>query len=207
MYMSVYDVKIKSADQEEDFLNNYKGKVTLIINVTGDCGNAPQYGVIETIYRKYKDKGFEVIAIPTNDYCGVGLTYGDHVYGTDTAESAREFAKTNYGVTYKFTELIESNPCEDELIPGLPSKHGKVTPHEVYNVLCKMSEELWKKDPTSADGGGTLGGNFEKYLVGKDGKLLKNYDNGALLNYSEKAGRADLAYIRICNDIENALAK
>lgn len=204
--MSVYDVKIKSVDGEEDFLNNFKGKVSLIINVTGDCGNAPQYGVIETIYRKYKDKGFEVIAIPTNDYCGVGLTYGDHVYGTDSAESAREFAKTKYGVTYGFTELIESNPCESELIPGLPSKHGKVTPHEVYNVLCKMAEDLSQKDPTSK-GGTTLGGNFEKYLVGKNGKLLKNYDNGALLNYSSQVSKPDIEYIKICKDIENALAE
>lgn len=204
--MSVYDVKIKSADGQEDFLSQFKGKVSLIINVTGDCGNAPQYGVIETLYRKYKDQGFEVIAVPTNDYCGVGLTYGEHVYGTDTAQSAREFAKEKYGVTYGFTELIESNPCENDVIPGLPSKAGQVTPHEVYVTLCDMAKEKEQNDPTYGNGGVTLGGNFEKYLVGKDGKLLKNYNNGALLNYAKDVPRADLAYIKLCEDIEAALA-
>ena len=80
--MSIYDVKIKSWDgSDKDFLNKYKGKVTLFINVTGDCGNAPQYGIIESIYRKYKDKGFEVVAIPTNEYCGSGITYGEFECG------------------------------------------------------------------------------------------------------------------------------
>jgi glutathione peroxidase len=91
--MSIYDIELKSSDGEPGFLNNFKGKVSLVINVTGDCGNAPQYAVIETLYKKYKSKGFEVIAVPTNDYCGLGLTYGEHVYGTEDAKAAEKFAK------------------------------------------------------------------------------------------------------------------
>ena len=197
--MSIYDIAIKSVDGQDNFLENFKGKVSLIINVTGDCGNAPQYGVIETLYKKYKDQGFEVIAIPTNDYCGTGLTYGEHVYGTDSAESAKIFAEEKYGVTYSFTELVESNPAEGDIIPGLPSKFGKVTPHDLYKVLGEESKKLNFQDK--------MGGNFEKYLISKDGKLLKHYANGALLNYAHNVPKADIAYIEICKDIESALAE
>jgi glutathione peroxidase len=209
-FMSIYDIQIKSADSEENFLDQFKGKVSLIVNVTGDCGNAPQYGIIETIYRKYKDQGFEVIAVPTNDFCGAGLTYGDHVYGTGTAADAREFAEKTFNVTYKFSELVESNPAKGDLIPGLPSKYGQVTPHEIFKTL---GDEAYKNRMS----GNVMGGNFEKYLIGRDGKLIKHYPNSTLLDYNYNRRLEGLsedtaaipgedAYRIICDDIEAALA-
>lgn len=202
--MSIYDINIKSVDGEDNFLNQFKGKVSLIVNVTGDCGNAPQYGVLETIYRKYKDQGFEIIAVPTNDFCGVGLTYGEHAYGTDGAPEAKQFAQDEFNVTYQFTEMVESNPAEANLIPGLPSKYGKVTPHELFKQLVNNSDMS------------LMGGNFEKYLVNKEGKVVNHYANSHLLNYNydsyvkgsdrDPGIPADEAYANICKDIEAAIA-
>jgi len=201
--MSIYDIPIKSAEGEENFLDQFKGKVSLVVNVTGDCGNAPQYGILETIYRKYKDQGFEVIAVPTNDFCGAGLTYGQHEYGMSDAPAAKKFAEETFNVTYPFTELVESNPSPVDLIENLPSKYGKVTPHELF------------KQVTAVDGV-LMGGNFEKYLVGKDGQVIKHYANNTLLNYNydtwvegsdrDRGVPGDVAYVTICNDIEAALA-
>lgn len=212
--MSVYDIPLKSVDGQDNFLNQFKGKVSLFINVTGDCGNAPQFVIIETLYKKYKDQGFEVIAIPTNDYCGVGsktnLTYGDHVYGTGDAVEAQAWAKEIFNVTYPFAELVESNPGPEELIEGLPSKYGQVTPHEIFAELGQQAASLNST-------GVMMHGNFEKYLVGKDGKLIKHYANNRLLSYNYDKAIADNlpiknlvpgdeAYAEICKDIEAALA-
>jgi glutathione peroxidase len=209
MYNNFYEIPLKSADGEENFLDQFKGKVTLVINVTGDCGNAPQYGVIEEIYQTYKDLGFEVIAIPTNDYCGPNLTYGEHVYGCETATEARDFGQKQYGTTYKFSELVESNPAPGEIIPGLPSKYGKVTPHPVYQWLCHQT--IVK----NIGHGNFMYGNFEKYLVDKNGNLINHYINGALLDQNwenrmagrtqDGADRADVEKERMCKDIEQAL--
>lgn len=208
-----YDIPLKSADGEENFLDQFKGKVTLVINVTGDCGNAPQYGVIEEIYKQYKDDGFEVLAIPTNDYCGPNLTYGEHVYGCENALGAREYGQKNYGVTYKFAELVESNPGPGDIIPGLPSKFGSVTPHIVYKWLCQKADENGYKH------GDYMYGNFEKYLVDRNGQLINHYKNGALLDQNLEnrnlgiipdgvgADSAEVERARICQDIEEALAK
>jgi len=203
---SIYDINIKSVKGEDNFLQNFKGKVCLFTNVTGDCGNAPQFAVLETIYRKYKDYGFEIIAIPTSDFCGPGLTYGEHVYGTEDALEAESFAKEKYDVTYHFTELVESNPDPGDIIPGLPSKYGKVTPHELFLNLCYSEDS----------GVSTMTGNFMKYLVDKNGKVYNSYPNGALLHYNTLryelgkestpgAGPADLSYEKICEDIEKLL--
>jgi glutathione peroxidase len=209
--MSIYDIPLKSWDGQEDLLSKYKGKVTLIINVTGDCGNAPQFSVVETLYRKYKDKGFEVLAIPTNDYCGINLTYGEHVHGTENAKGAKTFAENLYNVTYGFSELVSSNPTPDEIIPGLASKHGEKPVHEIYQEIFNQME---KSEYSSVK---YMFGNFEKYLIDKEGNLIKYYSNGSLLNQnyenymmgltdSPNADRADQKYITICSDIEKALA-
>jgi glutathione peroxidase len=209
--MSIYDISLKSWDGKENVLSDYKGKVTLITNVTGDCGNAPQFSVIETLYKKYHKDGFEVLAIPTNDYCGANLTYGEHVHGTEDAAGAKEFAETTYNVTYNFSELVHSNPTPAEVIPGLASKHGQHPVHELYKEIFNQLKKL--NYPNTE----YMFGNFEKFLVDKDGKLIKYYSNGSLLNQnyenyqmglndSPNADRADKSYISICSDIEKAIA-
>jgi glutathione peroxidase len=210
---SFYDIPLKSADGEDNFLEQFKGKVTLVINVTGDCGNAPQYGVIEDIYQTYKHLGFEVLAVPTNDYCGPNLTYGEHVYGCENALGARKYGQENYGVTYKFSELVESNPGPGDIIPGLPSKYGKVNPHPIYLWLSKQV------DAKGIDHGRQMYGNFEKYLVDRNGQLVNHYKNGALLDQNfenrqlgiieEGIGSepAEIEKARICAEIQKTLSE
>lgn len=209
---SFYDIDLKSADGESDFMDNFKGKVTLVINTTGECGNAPQFGVIEDLYQEYKHDGFEVLAIPTNDYCGAGLTYGEHVYGCEDARGSRKFGQEKYNVTYKFSELVQSNPGPGELIPGLPSKYGKVTPHAVYKWLCFQAS----KNKDTKDKGDFMAGNFEKYLVDKNGKLIAYFRNGDLLDQNQEnmesgntttgSDKAVVTRKRITDAIEKALA-
>ena len=211
MDASIYDVKISSWDGLEDnFLEKYKGKVCLIINVTADCGNAPQYGIIEEIYQKYKDQGFEVIAVPTNDYCGPGVTYGKWEEGIVDAKQAKEYAEDVYDVTYSFTELVTSNPTSQwsgRLKPGQ-------TTHPLYKAL------------TTSDKNGEyfMGGNFEKFLVGRSGQVEGIYPNYTLLDYARvnflngnaKAGGetenimpkdSASSYEDLCRAIEKALAE
>ena len=212
--MSIYDVKIESWDgSDKDFLNKYKGKVTLFINVTGDCGNAPQYGIIESIYRKYKDKGFEVVAIPTNEYCGSGITYGEFECGIKDAAHAKNYANEVYDVTYDFTELVVSNPGKPidpemakELYGGRISEFPRQLedgeePHEIFKELSKQSQKTTKV-------GVHQFGNFEKYLIDKNGILRKKYHNGTLLDfaYPDHVDAPDVEYERLCNDIEELLS-
>lgn len=208
METSIYDVKIKSWDGQENFLERYKGKVCLIINVTADCGNAPQYGIIEQIYQKYKDQGFEVIAVPTNDYCGPGVTYGKWVAGIEDAKEAKEYAQNIYDVSYSFTELVTSNPTAQW---SGKLKPGQLT-HPLYESLTKSAKH----------GEYQMGGNFEKFLVGRSGQLEAIFPNYTLLDYARvnflngnlKAGGesekvtpmdSEESYVKICKAIEYAL--
>ena len=153
MNKNIYDIDLKSVDGKENFLENFKGKVTLFINVTGHCGNAPQYGTIQKLYDKYKDKGFEVAAIPTNDYCGPKVTYGIYENGIIDGKMAEDYAKSEWSVTYPFSELITSRKNR--------GNEDKKEPHELYQYLNPDGEEA------------AINGNFEKFLVSKQLRNLR----------------------------------
>lgn len=177
MSTSVYDIPLKTWDGQDNFLEKYKGKVCLVVNVTTDCGNAPQYGIIEEIYQKYKDQGFEVIAVPTNDYCGPGITYGKWELGIENAEQARTYAKEIYDVTYDFSELVTSKPgapWSNKLKPGQ-------TPHLLYEKLVGDTNKE------------AMYGNFEKFIVDRQGKVVANFSNYTLLDY---------AYLNVANKVK-----
>lgn len=68
--MSVYDFSVKTIDGKDVSLSHYKGKALLIVNTASQCGYTPQYKGLESLYQSYKDKGFEILAFPSNDFGG-----------------------------------------------------------------------------------------------------------------------------------------
>ena len=202
---SIYDVPLKSIDGEEDFLSKFKGKVSMIVNVTADCGNSPQYKTLEEIYQKYKDKGFEIVAIPTNDYCGPGITYNEFAEnGISCGLDAKKYATDKYQVTFEFSELVTSYPHDS----WRKKRNNDGETHEVYKALTEEFNE-------------TMGGNFEKFLVDRDGNVVKRFHNYMLLDYYKDNVEAGItepmenrenppltseeAYDLICSEIEKLL--
>lgn len=76
-------------------LNQFKGKVLLIVNTASHCGFTPQYDGLEKLYNTYKDKGLVIIGVPSNDF-------GGQEPGTN--EEIANFCKINYGVTFPMAE-------------------------------------------------------------------------------------------------------
>ncbi len=89
---SAYDFSFKTLMGQEPLpLSNFKGKVVMIVNTASECGFTPQYEGLQTLYDAYKDKGFVVIGVPSNDF-------GGQEPGSN--ETIAEFCKLNYGVTF-----------------------------------------------------------------------------------------------------------
>ena len=100
---NVYDYVMEDINGDPVPLSEYQGDVILIVNVASKCGYTPQYAGLQKLYEKYKDKGFTILAFPSNEF-------GYEEPGTN--EEIREFCETNYGVTFpifaKITVLTES---------------------------------------------------------------------------------------------------
>ena len=94
---SVLDFTMKSIDDNDVPLSSFKGKVLLIVNVASRCGNTRQYEGLEKLYETYRDRGFEVLGFPANNFMG---------QEPGTNAEIKEFCSTKYGVTFPMFSKI-----------------------------------------------------------------------------------------------------
>jgi glutathione peroxidase len=100
MSKNISNLTVKDIDGKEVMLSDYKGKVLLIVNVASYCGYTKQYAGLEKIYKDYKDKGFEIIAFPCNQF-------GEQEPGTN--EEIKNFCSSKFDVTFKLFDKIDVN--------------------------------------------------------------------------------------------------
>jgi glutathione peroxidase len=139
----VLDYEVKTADGGTEALAAHKGKVLLIVNVASKCGFTPQYAGLEALHRKYKDRGFEVLGFPCNQF-------GNQEPGN--AEEIASFCSLTYDVTFPVFAKVEVNgPKADPLYEHLK----KAAPG-----LMGLTSIKW---------------NFTKFLVDRDGNVVRRY--------------------------------
>jgi glutathione peroxidase len=122
MENNISDITVKDINGKNVKLSTFKNKVLLIVNVASKCGNTPQYKGLETIYEKYKSKGFEILAFPCNDF-------GHQEPGTN--EEIQKFCTSNYNVTFQLFDKIkvlgdERSPLYAKLINNDVTEKGDV---------------------------------------------------------------------------------
>jgi len=129
MAQTIYDYTAKDLAGKDVKLSDYKGKVLLIVNTASKCGFTPQLGGLEQIYEKYKDRGFEVIGFPSNQFGGQEPLEKDQI---------SEFCQVNYGVSFKI--MGKSNvrgPEKNDVFKFLTTKslNGKVGRAPLWNFF------------------------------------------------------------------------
>lgn len=95
----LYGITVKTADGEDKRLDEYKGDVLLIVNVASQCGFTPQYKQLEEVYETYRDRGFHVLAFPSNDF-------GGQEPGTN--EEIQSFCQHEYGVQFEIFDKVHA---------------------------------------------------------------------------------------------------
>ncbi len=142
--MSLYEIKVQTRKGEEVEMSTFKGKVLLIVNTATGCGFTPQYEGLEKLYQNYKDKGFEILDFPCNQF-------GHQAPGTD--EEIHTFCTSRYNTTFPRFSKIDVNGKDE---------------HPLYTYLKSQK-------------GGILGNNikwnFSKFLVDREGNVVKRYDS------------------------------
>ncbi len=113
----IYDFKVKRRDGSEYDLSELKGKVVLIVNTATGCGFTPQYEGLENLYKKYHDKGLEILDFPCNQF-------GHQAPGDDN--QIHEFCTAKYQTTFDQLKKIDVNGKDaDPLYKYLKKqKHG-----------------------------------------------------------------------------------
>ena len=96
----VYNFSVSDKDDTKISMDEFKGKVLLIVNTASKCGFTPQYEGLNELHQKYHDRGFSILAFPCNQF-------GKQEPGT--ADEIKSFCDLNYGVSFQLSEKIEVN--------------------------------------------------------------------------------------------------
>ena len=113
MEINVSKTVVAASDGSNKSLSEYSGKVILIVNLASRCGNTPQYEGLQELQDKYKDKGFEVLGFPCNDFGG---------QEPGTVEEIKEFCSVKYGANFEIFNKV----------------HAKGSTTEPYSTLNKV---------------------------------------------------------------------
>ena len=140
---TIADFTVATNKGEELDLQDKLGKVLLVVNTASKCGFTPQYDGLEKLFQDYKDKGFEVLAFPCNQFGG--QEPGD-------AEEIEQFCKVNFGLTFPLMDKVEVNG--DNASPLF---------------------DWMKKEAPGLMGSKTIKWNFTKFLIDREGNVVKRY--------------------------------
>ena len=136
-----HDLNLRALDGQDLPLAPYKGQIVLVVNVASKCGLTPQYAGLEKLHQAYRERGFTVLGLPSNQFAAQEPGSEDEI---------REFCSLNYGVTFPLGSKIEVNG---------PDRH------QLYRLLAGEGAEF----------PGDITWNFEKFLLGKDGRVLARF--------------------------------
>lgn len=139
----LYNFKVKNINGEDVSLEDYKGKVLLIVNTASKCGFTPQYKGLEEMYKKHKDQGLEVLGFPCNQF-------GKQEPGDE--EEIKNFCSLTYDVSFPMFAKVDVNG----------------------NDASPLYEHL-KAEAPGMLGSKAVKWNFTKFLVDKEGNVLKRF--------------------------------
>ena len=162
--MNIYDLKVKNRKKEDISLSDYKGKVLLIVNTATGCGFTPQYKALEDLYQTYHKEGLEILDFPCNQF-------GHQAPGDDN--EIHEFCTAKYKTTFdQFSKIDVNGENADPLFTLLK---GEIKEDIINGLKNKMAMKAVSKMSTTCKEKGDIIWNFTKFLVDKNGKVVKRY--------------------------------
>ena len=159
---------MKDIDGNDVKLDEYKGKVVMIVNTASKCGLTPQYEGLQALYDKYKDKDFVILGFPANNFMG---------QEPGTEKEIKEFCTLNYKVTFPMFAKISVKGTDQ---------------HPFYTFLTNKESNPgfegdigWNFEKFIADKDGKIIARFSPKTKPDDAKLVEAVEN-ALKNEKAK---------------------
>lgn len=164
--MNIYDFKVKKMDGSELSLKAYEGKVLLIVNSATACGFTPQYAPLQEMYEELKDRGFEILDFPCNQF-------EEQAKGSD--EEIHAFCEGRYGITFpQFSKIDVNGENASELYKYLTAntKFEGFGMHALSVVLMGLAKKMDKDYKNN----GNIKWNFTKFVIDREGNIVKRFE-------------------------------
>ncbi|MBQ4575343.1 MAG: glutathione peroxidase [Clostridia bacterium] len=164
--MSIYDYKIKAQDGRKISMEEYKGKVLLIVNTATGCGFTPQYDELQDIYEEYNKDGLEILDFPCNQF-------GEQAPGSD--EEIHTFCTGRYGITFPQFSKIDVNGENASPVYQWLTENSKFEGFD-KNPMGLMMSQMFKKMDKDYKNNSSIKWNFTKFLITRDGQIAARFE-------------------------------
>ncbi|MBR5738534.1 MAG: glutathione peroxidase, partial [Lachnospiraceae bacterium] len=159
---SVYEFTVKDRKGNDVRLSDYEGKVLLIVNTATGCGFTPHYEPLEEMYAEYREKGFEILDFPCNQFANQAPGTDDEIHDFCTIQFGTEFPQ--------FRKIDVNGENADPLFAYLASEKpfagfGKGLKNAALNKFADMNNKQFGDKAY-------IKWNFTKFLVDRSGKVV-----------------------------------
>lgn len=163
---TVYDFTVKDRQGHDVSLSIYRGKVLLIVNTATGCGFTPHYDPLEAMYKEMKDKGFEILDFPCNQFA-------NQAPGSDA--DIHQFCTLKFGTEFpQFAKIDVNGENADPLFVFLAAKKpftgfGKELKNAALNKFTDMNNKIFKDQAY-------IKWNFTKFLIDRSGQVIARFE-------------------------------
>lgn len=176
--MELYDITVKDLNLKDVPLSVYKGKLLLFVNTAIKCGYTKSYTVLEELYKKYRESGFEILDFPCNQFAA---------QAPGTNREINDYVLLHYHTEFPRFAKIDVNgknesPLYTFLKKELPFRGFDFLKDPSGEVLASLASEQDPDALTSND----IKWNFTKFLVSRTGKGIRRFEPGDSLDEVEK---------------------
>ena len=163
---TVYEFTVKDRQGADVSLSEYRGKVLLIVNTATGCGFTPHYDPLEDMYREMKDKGFEILDFPCNQFANQAPGSDDEIHQFCTLKFGTEFPQ--------FAKIDVNGENADPLFAWLAAKKpfegfGKGLKNAALNKFSEMNNRKFGEKAY-------IRWNFTKFLIDREGKVIARFE-------------------------------
>ena len=163
---TVYDFTVKDRKGNDVALSAYEGKVLLIVNTATGCGFTPHYEPLEAMYKEFKDRGFEILDFPCNQFANQAPGSEDEIH---------EFCTLKFGTEFpQFKKIDVNGETADPLFAFLAAEKpfagfGKGVKNAMLEKFANMNNKKYGDKAY-------IKWNFTKFLVDREGKVVARFE-------------------------------
>lgn len=165
--MNIYDFTATDIDGNVISLQDYRDQVMVIVNTASKCGFTPQFADLQKLNDRYKDKGVKILGFPCNQF--MEQEPGDSV-------ETKTFCELNYGVEFQLFEKIDVNGKFAHPIFKYLTQNAPFEGFDMSQTTNKILDAMIKEKFPSFATGDAIRWNFTKFLVDRDGNIVKRFE-------------------------------
>lgn len=165
--MRFYDFEAEDVYGDIHKMEEYKGKVVLVVNTATQCGFTPQYDDLQDIYEQYQQEGFEILDFPCNQFDG---------QAPESNEEIVSFCDAKFGITFRHYAKIDVNGVDAHpLYSFLKEQKGFSGFNEENSLTPILESRLARIHPDYKDTS-DIKWNFTKFLIDREGNVVERFE-------------------------------